>query len=169
MPIRPLASAPEATTRLVACMSLWSHVRRRNPRSKELTRQHLHLRLSHFRKCPKKKNPKKWRSLYCLMMMRRTPFKTMSRSLPWDGLQRSGTSQGVNPPSRTTDLWGFFRSTTLIGTQLWCNEHMHPLEDTYWKTRVCISIRDGEKEAYQLDSNYAHHAHCATIEDSMKM
>ena len=34
-----------------------------------------------------------------------------------------------------------------------CNEYTHPLEDTYWKTRVCISIRDGEKEAYQLDSN----------------
>ena len=32
MPIRPLASAPEATTRLVACMSLWSNVRRRRPR-----------------------------------------------------------------------------------------------------------------------------------------
>ena len=49
-----------------------------------------------------------------------------------------------------------------------CNEHTHPLEDTYWKTRVCISIRDGEKEAYQLDSNYAHHAHCATMEDSIE-
>jgi len=48
------------------------------------------------------------------------------------------------------------------------NEHTHPLEDTYWKTRVCISIRDGEKEAYQLDSNYAHHAHCATMEDSIE-
>ena len=23
-----------------------------------------------------------------------------------------------------------------------CNEHTHPLEDTYWKTRVCISIKD---------------------------
>jgi len=22
------------------------------------------------------------------------------------------------------------------------NEHTHPLEDTYWKTRVCISIKD---------------------------
>ena len=49
-----------------------------------------------------------------------------------------------------------------------CNEHMHPLEDTYWKTRVCISIQDGEKEAYRLDSNYAHHAHCVTIEDSIE-
>ena len=27
------------------------------------------------------------------------------------------------------------------------NEHMHPL-DTYWKTGVCISIRDEQKEAY---------------------
>ena len=33
---------------------------------------------------------------------------------------------------------------------------------------MCISIRDGEKEAYQLDSNYAHHGHCATIEDSIE-
>ena len=49
-----------------------------------------------------------------------------------------------------------------------CNEHTHPLEDTYWNTRVCISIRDGEKEAYQLDLSYAHHAHCATMEDSIE-
>ena len=37
-----------------------------------------------------------------------------------------------------------------------------------WKTRVCISILDGEKEAYQLDLNYAHHTHCATMEDSIE-
>ena len=49
-----------------------------------------------------------------------------------------------------------------------CTERTHPLEDTYWKTRVCISIRDGEKEAYQLDSNYAHHTHCVTMEDSIE-
>ena len=49
-----------------------------------------------------------------------------------------------------------------------CNEHMHPLEDTYWKSRVCIYIRDEEKEAYQLDSNYMHHAHRATMEDSIE-
>ena len=49
-----------------------------------------------------------------------------------------------------------------------CKEHTHPLEDTYWKTRVCISIWDEEKEAYQLDSNYAHDAHCATMEDSIE-
>ena len=106
---------------LPACglYSPWSHMRRRNPRSKKLTRQHLHLRLSHSRKRPKKKNLKKWRSLYCLMMRRRTPFKRMSRSFPLDGLQRSGTSQGVNHLPRTTDLWGFFRPITLIGTQLW--------------------------------------------------
>ena len=83
MPIRPLTSAPEATTRLVACMSPWSHMRRRNPRSKKLTRQHLQLRLSHFWKSPKKKNPKKWRSLYCLMMMMmRTQFKKISLPQP---------------------------------------------------------------------------------------
>ena len=49
-----------------------------------------------------------------------------------------------------------------------CNEHTHPLEDTYWKTRVCISIRDEQKDAYRLDWNYAHHAHCVTMEDSIE-
>ena len=98
MPIRPLASAPEATTRLMACTSPWSHVRRRNLRSRKLTRQHLHLCLSHSRKSPKKRNLKKWRSLYCLMMMMgRMPLKRMSRSLPWDGLHRSGTSHYFIP------------------------------------------------------------------------
>ena len=83
MPIRPLASAPEATTHLVACMSPWSHVRRKNPRSMKLICQHMHLRWSHSRKSLRKKNPKKWRSLYYLMMRRRrTLFKRMSRSLP---------------------------------------------------------------------------------------
>ena len=116
MPIRLLASAPEATTCLVACMSPWSHMRRRNPRSKKFTRQHLHLRQSYSRKSLKK-NPKKWRSLHCLMMMRRRmSIKRMSQSLPWDRLRRSGTSQGVNLLSRTTNLWGFFRPTTVIGT-----------------------------------------------------
>ena len=33
---------------------------------------------------------------------------------------------------------------------------------------MCIYIRDEEKEAYQLDSNYVHHAHCATMEDSIE-
>ena len=49
-----------------------------------------------------------------------------------------------------------------------CEEHTHPLEDTYWNTRVCITIKDEQKGAYQLDSNYAHHAHCATMEDSIE-
>ena len=48
------------------------------------------------------------------------------------------------------------------------NEHTYPLEDTYWKTRVCISIGDEQKEAHQLYSNYVHHAHCATMEDSIE-
>jgi hypothetical protein len=37
-----------------------------------------------------------------------------------------------------------------------CNEYTHPLEDTYWKSRVCIFPRDEEKEANQLDRNYIH-------------
>ena len=135
MPIKLLASAPKVTTRFMACMSLCSHMSRRNPRSKKLTRQHLHLRLSHSRKSPKKKNPKKWRSSYYLMMRRRrTPFKNISLPLPWAGLQRSGTSQGVNSPPHTTDLWGFFRPTTLIGTQLWSMSAMSIR--TLWRTLI---------------------------------
>ena len=49
-----------------------------------------------------------------------------------------------------------------------CEEHTHPLEDTYWKTRACISIRDEEKEAYQLDTSYSHHARRATMEDGIE-
>ena len=49
-----------------------------------------------------------------------------------------------------------------------CEEHTHPLEDTYWKTRVCITIKDEQKGTYQLDSNYAHHAHRATMEDGIE-
>ena len=49
-----------------------------------------------------------------------------------------------------------------------CEEHTHPLEDTYWKTRACISIRDEEKEAYQLDASYSHHARHATMEDGIE-
>ena len=33
---------------------------------------------------------------------------------------------------------------------------------------MCISIRDEEKEAYQLDTSYSHHAHCATMEDGIE-
>ena len=29
-----------------------------------------------------------------------------------------------------------------------CTERTHPLEDTDWKTKICISIRDEQKEAY---------------------
>ena len=72
MPIRPLASASEATTRLMACMSPWSHMRRRNPRGKKLTCHHLylHLHLSHPRKSQ--------RLSYWRMMLRRRRLKRMS-------------------------------------------------------------------------------------------
>ena len=49
-----------------------------------------------------------------------------------------------------------------------CEEHTHPLEETYWNTIVCISIKDEQKDAHQLDSTYAHHVHCATMEDSIE-
>ena len=151
MPIRPLTSVPKATTRLMACMSPWSHVRRMNPRSKKLIHQHLHLHLSHSRKSLKKKNPKKWRLLYCLMRRRRrTPFKRMSRSLPWDGLQRSSTSRGVNPLFRTSNLWGFFRPTTLIGMQLWSTSTTSIR--TLWRTLIgrqgCTSLSRMERRKH---------------------
>jgi len=49
-----------------------------------------------------------------------------------------------------------------------CNEYMHNLEDTYWKSRVCIYIKDEEKDAYQLDSTYFHWARRATMDDSIE-
>ena len=33
---------------------------------------------------------------------------------------------------------------------------------------MCISIRDEEKEAYQLDTSYSHHARHATMEDHIE-
>ena len=33
---------------------------------------------------------------------------------------------------------------------------------------MCISIKDEQKGAYQLDSNYAHRAHYATMDDSIE-
>ena len=55
-----------------------------------------------------------------------------------------------------------------VAVECVCEEHTHPLEDTYWKTRACISIRDEEKKAYQLDTSYSHHARRATMEDSIE-
>ena len=49
-----------------------------------------------------------------------------------------------------------------------CNEYTHPLEDTYWKSRVCIYIKDEENGAYQLDTNYSHWGRRATMEDSIQ-
>ena len=131
MPTIPLTSASKATTRLVACMSPWSHVRR-NLKSRKSTRQHLHLRLSHSRKSPKLR--KMWRSFNWRMRRRRRPFKKISLSLPSDGLQCSITSRGVNPPFHTTDLRGSFRPATLIGTQLW-NMSTKNIR-TIWRTLI---------------------------------
>ena len=33
---------------------------------------------------------------------------------------------------------------------------------------MCITIKDEQKDAYQLDSNYAHHGHRATMEDGIE-
>lgn len=48
-----------------------------------------------------------------------------------------------------------------------CFKYTHPLEDTYWKTRVSIFSRDEELEAYKLEALYKHHGRRATMEDSM--
>ena len=55
-----------------------------------------------------------------------------------------------------------------VAVEYVCEEHTHPLEDTYWKTRVCITIKDEQKGAHQLDSNYAHHGHRATMEEGIE-
>jgi hypothetical protein len=49
-----------------------------------------------------------------------------------------------------------------------CWEYTHPLEDTYWKSRVSIFPRDEEKEAYQLDRMFSHKGRRATKEDSIE-
>ena len=33
---------------------------------------------------------------------------------------------------------------------------------------MCITIKDEQKGTYQLDSNYAHHGHRATMEDGIE-
>ena len=40
--------------------------------------------------------------------------------------------------------------------EYFCEENKHTLENTYWKSRVCIYIKDEEKCAYHLDMNYSH-------------
>jgi hypothetical protein len=68
VPIRPLASPPEDTTRLVPCTNLWSHMRR-NLRNRRMPRPHLHLCQCY---------PRMWRSLnWTMMTTRRTSLKEM--------------------------------------------------------------------------------------------
>ena len=46
-------------------------------------------------------------------------------------------------------------------------ENKHPLEDTYWKFRVCISIWDEAKGSFRVYSVYNHRVSRATMEESM--
>jgi len=47
-----------------------------------------------------------------------------------------------------------------------CSEYTHPLEDTYWKSKVHIYPKDVEKDAYLKDRGYHHDGHRATMEES---
>jgi len=46
-------------------------------------------------------------------------------------------------------------------------ENKHPLEDTYWKSRVCSSVWDEAKRAFRVYSVYNHRVSRATMEESM--
>jgi hypothetical protein len=46
-------------------------------------------------------------------------------------------------------------------------ENKHPLEDTYWNSRVCISIYDEAKGAFCVYSVYNNMVSHATMEESM--
>ena len=49
-----------------------------------------------------------------------------------------------------------------------CIEYTHPLENTYWKSKVLIFPKDVEKDAYLKDRGYRHDGHRATMEESME-
>jgi hypothetical protein len=51
--------------------------------------------------------------------------------------------------------------------EYFCEENQHPLEDTYWKSRVCIFVWDEGKRAFRVYSVYNHIVSRATIEESM--
>ena len=46
-------------------------------------------------------------------------------------------------------------------------ENKHTLKNTYWKSRVCISIWDEAKRAFRVYPVYNHRISRATMEESM--
>ena len=140
--------------------------------NKKLTHQHLHLCLSHSKKSPKKKNPKKQRSFVLSDDADEEDVVQKDELIPHLGwTMKVWYNLGCESSISHHRLMGILQTYYVdwdVAVEYVCNEHTHRLEDTYWKTRVCISIKDEQMGAYQLDSNYAYHAHYATMEDSIE-
>jgi hypothetical protein len=51
--------------------------------------------------------------------------------------------------------------------EYFCEKNKNPLEDTYWKSRVCISVWDEAKRAFWVYSVYNHRVSRATMEENM--
>ena len=80
------------------------------------------------------------------------------------------TKLGNNASETHTQLMGLlqaYNSDTETTMEYFCEENKHPLEDTYWKSRVCSSVWDEAKRAFRVYSVYNHRVSRATMEESM--
>ena len=69
--------------------------------------------------------------------------------------------------TRLMGLLQAYYSDMETAVEYFCEENKHPLEDTYWKSRVCISVWDEAKRAFRVYSVYNHRVSRATMEESM--
>ena len=60
-----------------------------------------------------------------------------------------------------------YNSDTETAVEYFFEENKHPLEDTYWKSRVCSSVWDEAKRAFRVYSVYNHRVSRATMEENM--
>jgi len=60
-----------------------------------------------------------------------------------------------------------YNSDMETAVEYFFEENKHPLEDTYWKSRVCISIWDEAKRAFRVYLVYNHRISRATMEESI--
>jgi len=94
----------------------------------------------------------------------------MMSPLPWGGLQRSTTSLRATL-CHITGWWEWLEAYFSHwdgAVEYSCIEYTHPLENTYWKSKVLIFTKDVEKDAYLKDRGYRHDGHRATMEESME-
>ena len=69
--------------------------------------------------------------------------------------------------ARLMGLLQAYNSDMETAVEYFFEENKHPLEDTYWKSRVCISVWDEAKRAFRVYSVYNHRVSHATMKESM--